>query len=212
MASSLTVGDIKTDAVDTVIQHLQINHLYLLSRTLGPVPEFAAKQVEMSFQIVAKQYHTTVEQVKRLFSVVQTYSLSTHQFLSILHTGHALYPRLSLINHHCNPNCVLILNTPERGSIVALRPIQKGEELTISYRGMLVVDSYRYNSRASLADLLMGSKCWCKHSRCIHQGIFPFFSIRGWWRRRARRQWAMGEGHERDYVTFTASVNSLIDR
>ena len=48
--------------------------------------------------------------------------------------GQGLYPVLSLSNHSCDPNASIeFLNENNTGSMVALRNIQKGEEITITY-------------------------------------------------------------------------------
>lgn len=58
-------------------------------------------------------------------------------YLMFLDDKYAIYPDLNtedihLINHSCEPNC-WIINTDGKVYFFALRDIQKGEELTISY-------------------------------------------------------------------------------
>jgi SET domain len=48
--------------------------------------------------------------------------------------GSGLYPLLTLANHDCNPNArIEFLRESHCGSMVALRPIEPGEEITITY-------------------------------------------------------------------------------
>jgi len=48
--------------------------------------------------------------------------------------GSGLYPVLSLANHNCNPNAAIeFLEESNLGSMVAIRDIAPGEEITISY-------------------------------------------------------------------------------
>ncbi|KAJ3106138.1 SET and MYND domain-containing protein 3 [Phlyctochytrium planicorne] len=46
--------------------------------------------------------------------------------------GVGIYPTLCLINHSCYPNCVIIFNGT-KGSLRAIRDIEKDEELFVSY-------------------------------------------------------------------------------
>ncbi|CAE7336990.1 Smyd3 [Symbiodinium pilosum] len=75
--------------------------------------------------------------------------------------GGRIFWTLSRINHSCAPNCVFT-NSPGRWGLRTLRPIAKGEELTISYLGeeLLLPTSQR-------KWLLWRSKCFvCQCLRC----------------------------------------------
>lgn len=75
--------------------------------------------------------------------------------------GGRVFWTMSRINHSCAPNCVFT-NAPGRWGLRTLRPIRKGEELTISYLGeelLLPTGQRRW--------LLWRSKCFiCQCSRC----------------------------------------------
>ncbi|CAE7248386.1 Smyd3 [Symbiodinium sp. CCMP2592] len=75
--------------------------------------------------------------------------------------GGRVFWTMSRINHSCAPNCVFT-NAPGRWGLRTLRPIRKGEELTISYLGeelLLPTSQRRW--------LLWRSKCFiCQCSRC----------------------------------------------
>ena len=46
--------------------------------------------------------------------------------------GHGLYPKASLFNHSCRPNCVVSFDGPVL-VVRAIQPVKAGEELTIAY-------------------------------------------------------------------------------
>uniref|UniRef100_F7FRC7 [histone H3]-lysine(4) N-trimethyltransferase n=1 Tax=Monodelphis domestica TaxID=13616 RepID=F7FRC7_MONDO len=56
--------------------------------------------------------------------------------------GVGLYPSMSLLNHSCDPNCVIVFEGPSL-FLRAVRDIQQGEELTICYLDVLMPSAER---------------------------------------------------------------------
>ncbi|XP_039770703.1 histone-lysine N-methyltransferase SMYD3 isoform X4 [Ornithorhynchus anatinus] len=56
--------------------------------------------------------------------------------------GVGLYPSMSLLNHSCDPNCVIVFEGTSL-FLRAVREIQKGEELTICYLDVLLPSQER---------------------------------------------------------------------
>ncbi|PQM35070.1 histone-lysine N-methyltransferase ATXR2 [Prunus yedoensis var. nudiflora] len=79
--------------------------------------------------------------------------------------GTAFYPLQSCMNHSCSPNAKAFKREEDRdgqATIIALKPISKGEEVTISY----VDEDLRFEERqALLADY--GFKCRCP--KCLEE-------------------------------------------
>ena len=70
-----------------------------------------------------------------------------------------LYPVLALCNHSCWPNCAVMFEG-RVASLRALRPIRKGEELSISYIELALPTSERRR-------MLQDGYCFhCQCSRC----------------------------------------------
>lgn len=73
----------------------------------------------------------TTADILRLFVVVEIngFHLFDHELKNI---GYALYQRASMVNHHCEPNCLVVFE----GSVLEVRTLQdlkKGDELLITY-------------------------------------------------------------------------------
>ncbi|XP_078437215.1 histone-lysine N-methyltransferase ATXR2 isoform X2 [Wolffia australiana] len=81
--------------------------------------------------------------------------------------GSAFFPLQSCMNHSCCPNAKAFKRDEDKdgqATIIAIRPISRGEEITISY----VDEELPYNERrALLADY--GFQCQC--ARCVAEGI-----------------------------------------
>ncbi|XP_038713842.1 histone-lysine N-methyltransferase ATXR2 isoform X1 [Tripterygium wilfordii] len=86
---------------------------------------------------------------------------------SVFCQGTAFFPLQSCMNHSCHPNAKAFKREEDRdgrATIIAHRPITKGEEVTISY----IDEDLSYEERqASLADY--GFKCRC--SRCLKEEL-----------------------------------------
>ncbi|XP_060189067.1 histone-lysine N-methyltransferase ATXR2 isoform X1 [Lycium barbarum] len=84
---------------------------------------------------------------------------------SICCEGTAFFPLQSCMNHSCRPNAKAFKREEDRdgqATIIALRPIAKGEEITISY----IDEDLPFEERqASLADY--GFRCGC--SKCLEE-------------------------------------------
>ncbi|KAJ1969485.1 hypothetical protein IWQ62_000595 [Dispira parvispora] len=72
--------------------------------------------------------------------------LTTHSFgwadSSLVAFGLTFLPNISLLNHHCNPNCAVLFEH-RRAKLRTLRNISPGEELTISYIDTTLPTSWR---------------------------------------------------------------------
>ncbi|XP_015783391.1 SET and MYND domain-containing protein DDB_G0273589 [Tetranychus urticae] len=73
--------------------------------------------------------------------------------------GMGLYASASLISHSCDPNCEKYFIC-DKILILSRAPIEKGEEITISYGPNAVVHSY--HQRQALLESTHGFKCSCK--------------------------------------------------
>lgn len=84
---------------------------------------------------------------------------------SICCQGTAFFPLQSCMNHSCEPNAKAFKREEDldgQATIIALQPIQKGEEITISY---IDEDLPVEERQASLADY--GFRCRCP--RCLEE-------------------------------------------
>lgn len=63
------------------------------------------------------------------------------------------YSPISIINHSCNPNSYVKFKTISRKDIIALKPIKKGEEITVDYAIACTDDNWSL-------------KCKCKSKNC----------------------------------------------
>lgn len=70
--------------------------------------------------------------------ILQTYQIvcrnayTIKNFVTFHDRGLGLYPLISRLNHHCDPNCVLVFEDCV-ARVVSIRDIVLGEELTVSY-------------------------------------------------------------------------------
>eukprot|EP01083_Nonionella_stella_P016745 46761_1 len=77
-----------------------------------------------------------------------------------------VYPNIARINHSCNANCVHWIENNFNARIIALRKIEKGEEITIDYNGWNLFDYKERTKR--LLDGWKIAKCsceWCDKKR-----------------------------------------------
>ena len=72
--------------------------------------------------------------VTRAFGVMQTNSMSTCGL-----QGKAVYPTVSLMSHSCYNNLTVAAGPGEGVAFKALRPIKRGDELTIRYVKILLL-------------------------------------------------------------------------
>lgn len=103
--------------------------------------------------------YVSVPYITAIMATLWVNSIGVHDEEELATIGIALYPRLSLLNHSCQPNCVLAF----RGTTALLRPLRRlaaGEELTIAYCD--VVDS-RAARQALLAQQYFFA---CRCERC----------------------------------------------
>ncbi|KAJ7989133.1 hypothetical protein DPEC_G00316360 [Dallia pectoralis] len=80
--------------------------------------------------------------------------------------GVGLYPSMSLLNHDCRPNCVMLFQGKTL-QLRAIRAIQPAEELTISYIGVLLP------TRERQTQLLDQYHFTCQCQRCITAELDP---------------------------------------
>ncbi|KAG6965014.1 hypothetical protein JG687_00005659 [Phytophthora cactorum] len=76
--------------------------------------------------------------------------------------GTALFPIICTMNHSCDPNCTVLYTKNGDGHVVAIRDIQKGEELCICY---IDVDMDVQMREINLREYKF--KCFC--SRCVQE-------------------------------------------
>ena len=98
-------------------------------------------------ELYANEYHESVDDVRYLYNVMQTNCLTGA--VTVIPVGgmtikgtpisgfwipdrHGFYPRLSRLNHSCEPNTKPMKPQPTV-TLVALHAIKKGEELTFNY-------------------------------------------------------------------------------
>ncbi|CAI5721164.1 unnamed protein product [Hyaloperonospora brassicae] len=76
--------------------------------------------------------------------------------------GTALFPIICTMNHSCDPNCTVLYTKNGDGHVVAIRDIEKGEELCICY---IDVDMDVQSREANLREYKF--KCYCP--RCVNE-------------------------------------------
>ncbi|GMF51576.1 unnamed protein product [Phytophthora fragariaefolia] len=76
--------------------------------------------------------------------------------------GTALFPIICTMNHSCDPNCTVMYTKNGDGHVVAIRDIQKGEELCICY---IDIDMDVRIREANLREYKF--KCFCP--RCVQE-------------------------------------------
>jgi len=94
--------------------------------------------------------------------VLRRFQANNFGIVNAMHAtiGQGVYPHGALLNHSCDPNCLLRYREGTTMEIVTLRPIEAGEELTHSY-----VDLMKYTEQRSLElRNVHGFQCQCK--RC----------------------------------------------
>ena len=93
-----------------------------------------------------KQHVTTSKTTGKAFADFQDWD-KLHKILLIWSCnsfeGGRIYPKISRVNHSCNPNAVIQTTDTEQGNnegqkVVAATKIEKGSEISISYLGMLL--------------------------------------------------------------------------
>jgi hypothetical protein len=103
-----------------------------------------------------RQPNLFLEEFISLYALIQT-----NEFLTS--DGTVLFPFLSLVNHSCVPNCVVVGPSAVKKSLVAVKDIREGEQLTIDYNSALTSTLAYEDRRALLAQ--RGFQCFCP--RCI---------------------------------------------
>ena len=76
------------------------------------------------------------------------------------HRGWAVFPRLSLANHECEPNCQVAYTETNHALLVCVRALAADEEVSISY----VSTSLPYAARQAKLLARYGFRCVC--ARC----------------------------------------------
>jgi hypothetical protein len=113
----------------------------------------------------------TYELVKEAFAIVLQYELHLSNFGSKEDNGPTLFRFCCLINHSCNPNAI-VFPVKDAVHLVALRDIAAGEEVTITYRDMMGIDSHRDVARVTLYKHLFNEAlCRCGDALCVHKGL-----------------------------------------
>lgn len=86
------------------------------------------------------------------------------------------FPLFSLINHHCSsPNCAIYYTGNGKAKLIAIRDINKGDELFISYHQ--TSSMLAYPDRKLLLNVSMGFDCKC--SSCLEKQIVFLSDVSG---------------------------------
>ena len=103
-----------------------------------------------------RQPHLFLEEFVSLYALLQTNEFVTPD-------GTVLFPIFSLVNHSCVPNCTVAGASSVKKSLITLRDVQEGEQLTIDYNCSLTSKLSFEQRKALLAQ--RGFECYC--SKCI---------------------------------------------
>lgn len=112
--------------------------------------------VAVTLSEALRQPNLFIEEVLTLLAMVQTNE-------NLVQQGLTLYPVLSLLNHSCTPNCLVVGPTLRQQQLVATKDIRAGEQLFIDYNPRLT-GSLNYEQRRELFQQ-RNFECFC--SRCI---------------------------------------------
>jgi hypothetical protein len=85
-------------------------------------------------------------------------------------SARALYRQIGLINHSCDPNCMMTVQE-EHALCVVLRPIQKGEQLTLNYKSAKLLVTYHHNFAKYDLWTMFNGLCKCQSPFCVHRGL-----------------------------------------
>ena len=106
----------------------------------------------------------TLEQFVRAMGIVHLNTYTVDDQHCLFHVG-------SYVNHSCDPNTVLSLESRGHGARLrtvgkwlACRPVEKGEEVTVSYVDTLLPVA----ARQEHLEFAYGFKCDC--NRCVDEG------------------------------------------
>jgi hypothetical protein len=110
------------------------------------------------------------ELVERVYRVVGCYLYECRHYVRFYNPsiGGAMYYYASLINHSCDPNCV-IMPTPKQATVISLRPIKAGEEVTVSYFPAHTLPQMINISKMYAAGQF-NSGCLCRSANCLYDG------------------------------------------
>lgn len=123
------------------------------------------RQLAMTFQLYIREEIQDPSQLPPSFDIFEGFAkLICNSFTicdaEMQEVGVGLYPSVSLLNHSCDPNCSIVFNGPLL-LLRAVRDVQAGEELTISYLDLLMTSAER---RQQLRD----QYCFdCDCARCL---------------------------------------------
>ena len=84
--------------------------------------------------------------------------------------GTGLYKTSSFINHSCDPNVITIFDGP-RVVLRAIKDIEEGEELLLSYINLLATTQVRQ------MELNEGYMFECTCSKCVGKGVTDFMMM-----------------------------------
>lgn len=122
----------------------------------------------------ARQHGITPVVVRTVRHIINRYLHNCRGAYTAHYTGSGVFPVTSLLNHACEPNCMLVtplssLSSSKGASattcdavIIAGRDIAAGEELTLSYARNHALDAWpSVEIRAMCLTSLGGAKCGC---------------------------------------------------
>ncbi|CAH8518719.1 unnamed protein product [Schistosoma guineensis] len=127
----------------------------------------AGKLVDTTNEQTSNEFNSFVD---RLYSAIDDHVGS---FLD--NEGVGLYYYQSRINHSCSPNAIIRFSgVNSRLSVVALTPIQEGEEVTISYLDHCLQSRGRHTRRKYLSSNYL---FWCDCPKCEMEKIDGALSV-----------------------------------
>jgi hypothetical protein len=116
---------------------------------------------------VSVEHKIDAVKAERIARVVALYH---YEFGGPKLAGRALYKRLSLVNHSCNPNCQTSVGE-EYSITVTMKAIRQGEQLTVNYKPKAVVPFHREVAQTNLFVMFGGALCRCNSGVfCVHHG------------------------------------------
>eukprot|EP01029_Cantina_marsupialis_P002495 TRINITY_DN12318_c0_g1_i2.p1 TRINITY_DN12318_c0_g1~~TRINITY_DN12318_c0_g1_i2.p1 ORF type:complete len:329 (+),score=54.33 TRINITY_DN12318_c0_g1_i2:78-1064(+) len=125
---SICLQLLKSDELDYICNKMVHHEDYLSSEQALNIAELA----NLVFSLLPEDIEETERRrVFRLLNVINCNSCSlTDSYYETIGLG--IYKNISLINHSCKPNCVLLSNGRKQ-SVIAIEKIMEGEEITINY-------------------------------------------------------------------------------
>ncbi|XP_066294493.1 histone-lysine N-methyltransferase SMYD3-like [Branchiostoma lanceolatum] len=121
------------------------NSIDELQSNLREMPE-NVKEMFAQLAVILRMYvgRDVMDDAREIFELFGRMTCNTFSICDseMQYIGIGIYPKMSLFNHSCAPNCVAVFNGL-RMEVRAIQTIQPGEELLISYVEMLALSKVR---------------------------------------------------------------------